>query len=119
MSGQPFNTISSVATIGHNGGPALEPTANLQSRMTIKQAAKLMNVSERGVYMAIELLGTDRDDLITAVKRGEIKLHAALVVAKPERYGKAKNGLSALTRAWRSATEGERVTFLRQVEGVA
>jgi hypothetical protein len=38
-------------------GAGVRPmTANLQ-RMTVRQAAKLMNVSERAVYMARELAG--------------------------------------------------------------
>lgn len=62
-------------------------TANLQ--MTTKTAAIAMNVSERMVYMAKELLDC-RPDLASMVESGEMTTLAALKVAKPEKYDKPK-----------------------------
>lgn len=42
-----------------------------------------MNVSERLVYMARRLLRSGRDDLVEAVDRGEMTVHAALKAALP------------------------------------
>lgn len=88
-------------------------SANLQLGLTVAQAAKLMNVSERSVYMAKELLATGRDDLSAAVLSGTMSLLAALRIAKPEKYGpKRKDGLAVLRRAWATASENERDAFL-------
>ena len=87
--------------------------ANLQKRPTIKEAAKLMQVSERQVYYARKLRRSGRADLIEAARRDEITLHAALRIAYPP---PPKDGLRALLRAWRTATEEERGAFLQLIE---
>jgi hypothetical protein len=53
-------------------------TANLQ--FTVRQAARLMNVSERSVYMARKVQRL-RPDLADAVIRGEISLNRAYLIA--------------------------------------
>jgi len=85
-------------------------TANLQThRVTAKQAAAVMNVSERSVYMAGRLMGSGRADLVEAVEQGRMSLHAALrEIDGP----KPRDGLRELARAWAAATEEERETFL-------
>ena len=85
----------------------------MQKRPTIKDAAKLMQVSERRVYYARKLRRSGRADLIEAARRGEITLHAALRIAYPP---PPKDGLRALLRAWRTATEEERGAFLQLIE---
>ena len=96
--------------------PGGNKTANLQSGMTIKAAAELMNVSERQVYSARELIATGRQDLIGACERGEISLHAALKQAKPEKRNKPVNGFNALCAAWRKASGPERSRFREWLE---
>lgn len=86
-------------------------TANLQTVLTVKQAATVMNVSERAVYMARELRAC-RPDLGNKVMAGEMSLLAALKIAKPEKYAKRKDGPAVLLAAWNKATEGERAAFL-------
>lgn len=83
-------------------------TANLQKGLTVKEAAKLMQVSERQVYYAQKLRRSGRADLIAAVQRGEITLHAALRQVYPP---PPKDGLKALLRAWQGASEEERTHF--------
>jgi transposase-like protein len=91
-------------------------TANLQGWVTVREAARLMNVSERSIYMARQLLRSGRGDLVQAAERGEISLHAALQVIAPKR---PKDGLAPLIRAWNSATETERLVFLLQISRLA
>jgi hypothetical protein len=69
-------------------------TAHLQSpqrRLTVKQIAKLWNVSERMIYSALELIRTGREDICDEVIAGRLKMHAALKLAKPEKYGSGRN----------------------------
>ncbi len=62
-----------------------EMTANLQAKgLTVKQAAQLMNVSERSVYYARKLARSGRQDLCGRVERGELRISAALKLAYPE-----------------------------------
>jgi len=77
--------------------------------LTVKQAAELMNVSERQLYKSGKLLASGRQDLIEAVEFGKMTLHAAFSAldATPPR----KDGLKALVRAWNAATVEERVVF--------
>jgi hypothetical protein len=94
----------------------MDRSANLHLyRMTIRQAAKSMNVSERSVKKAIELLKSGRSDLIAAVEAGSVSLHRALKLAKPEKYDKPRDGLKALVLAWHKANEVERHLFLDRV----
>jgi hypothetical protein len=51
-------------------------TANLQ--MTVKDAAKLINVSERLAYMSRRVVRSGRLDLVDAITRGDMTIHAAL-----------------------------------------
>ncbi len=88
----------------------MSAAANLQSmpRLTIKQAAALMNVSERLVYMCKRIRRT-RPDLAAAVERGELSVNAATRIMDgtkpPDRFG-------ALCRAWNRASESEQGRFL-------
>ena len=93
----------------------INTAANLQSGFSVKTAAKLMNVSERAVYMARELLAVDRPDLHHEVSARNMSILGALKIAKPEKYGKKPNALGALLRAWEAATPDERDKFLRKV----
>jgi hypothetical protein len=90
-------------------------TAALQTRVTFAKAAKMMNVPERAVYLALELQRSGRADLVSAVERGEIKLHAALKIAKPEKYGKRRDRLRELVNVWSLATDAERAAFLASI----
>jgi hypothetical protein len=86
-------------------------TANLQ--MTIKQAATVMNVSERTIYMARKIRRL-RPDLAAAVEAGAMSLNAAHTAMT----GKPKNSSrDRLLIAWRNATDDDRAWFLSQ--GVA
>ena len=93
-------------------------TANLQGRVSVRDAARLMNVSERTVYMARELLQTGRADLCAACERGEISLLAALRAAKPEKYRRAPNP-GTLVKAWQRASEAERQALLSYLQGAS
>jgi hypothetical protein len=82
--------------------------ANLQKRPTIANLAKQAGISERQMFYTIQLRRSGRTDLIGAVARGEMTVHAALQQVYPKR----KDRFAALIRAWRSATDEERATFL-------
>jgi predicted DNA-binding transcriptional regulator YafY len=88
-------------------------TANLQTGLTTKQAAQLMNVSERSVYLARKLVRSGRADLCAAVERGELSLHAALKQIEPPRR---KDTLKPVVLAWNAATPGERQAILNAVD---
>jgi hypothetical protein len=59
--------------------------ANLQSGLTVKQAARALNVSERMVYMARRIVRSGRQDLITACTRGELSVNAAVRIIDRDR----------------------------------
>ncbi len=84
-------------------------TANLQTEMTVKQAAKVMNVSERGIYNARRLIRTGRTDLIAAVDRGDMSVNKALVLAGEKQPASA---YQRLIRAWNACSEDVQVRFL-------
>lgn len=90
---------------------ACPDTANLLPRLalTVKDAARLMNVSERSVYMARRVLRA-RPDLADAIMRGELSLHAAAQIVGG---AKAPDHFAALCRAWKGATEDEQARLLR------
>ena len=94
-------------------------TATLRPRLTIEQAAKLMNVSERSVYLARELIRTGREDLCAKVEAGQLKILDALRLAKPEKYVKRRDRLRELRNVWRLATSEERAAFLSTMRGEA
>jgi hypothetical protein len=100
--------------------PPGHEAAKLQSQpsMTVKQAARMMNVSERTVYTAKELLATGRDDLIEQVEAGKLKLFRALKLAKPEKYAPASPDPArylALVKAWNACTDDERALFAAKI----
>ncbi|MDE2397506.1 MAG: hypothetical protein KGM91_18900 [Burkholderiales bacterium] len=86
------------------------PTANLQG-LTVKQAASIMNVSERGVYDARRLIRSARADLIAEVEAGRMSLNRALMLAGERAL---RSGLAALRNAWSRATPDERAAFLAE-----
>jgi hypothetical protein len=89
----------------------IEPlSASAVPTMTRKQAAQLMNVSERMVAMAKELRRTERADLIEAIEAGRMTMHAALMVAKPEKYGPKKRG-NPVIAAYRRASIEDKAEF--------
>jgi hypothetical protein len=93
---------------------APDSTADLQSRLTVEQAAQHMNVSERMVYLARKLLRSGRDDLVAAVERGDLSLNAAIskLAERPK-----PDGYAALCRAWQKATHQERCRFMELMGG--
>lgn len=92
----------------------MSATANLQStRVTVKQAAAAMNVSERMVYMAMSLMRSGRPDLVRRVEAGEIDLHKALSIAEGRQKTKPTS-FDRLVKAWNSATDDDRQKLLEQ-----
>jgi len=89
---------------------ATPDTANLQPRrgLTVKDAARLMNVSERSAYTA-RRIHRARPDLHDAIMRGELSLHAAACIVDGD---KAPDRFAALCRAWNRASEDEQARFL-------
>ncbi|WP_117195113.1 hypothetical protein [Rhizobium terrae] len=80
--------------------------ANLQ--MTVKDAARLMNVSERSIYTARKITRL-RPDLVSRIESGELSLNAAAKMitnrAGPTTYEK-------LIQAWNAASEDDQGRFL-------
>ena len=87
-------------------------SATLQPRMTVAQAARMMNVPERTVYLAGELMRTGRSDLVARVEVGGLKLLDALRIAKPEKYGNRRDRLREMKNTWRLALPEERDAFI-------
>ncbi|MHC2273540.1 uncharacterized protein YccT (UPF0319 family) [Bradyrhizobium diazoefficiens] len=88
-------------------------TADLQTGPTVAQAARLMNVSERLVYMVGELRATGRYDLLQAVERGDMSVLGALKLAKPEKYARPKKvTMRQLQTAYLAADERTKLEFL-------
>jgi hypothetical protein len=86
-------------------------TANLQPGLTVKQAAELMSVSERSVYMA-RAVQRLRPDLSQKINAGEMSLAAA----HREATGKAKaTSWDRLISAWNNAGDDERQHLLSKV----
>jgi hypothetical protein len=103
-------------------------TANWQSetpKLTMKQAAAVMNVSERSVYRAKELIATGREDLADEIMAGRLTLLGALKIAKPEKYGAGRNyqpgadKYAALVKAWNNCDEDERARFIGSLRSLA
>ncbi len=87
-------------------------TAKLQTGMTVKQAAKALNVSERGIYDARRLIRTGRTDLVAAVKRGDMSVNKALVLAGEKQPVSA---YQRLCRTWNACSEDEQGRFLAHI----
>jgi hypothetical protein len=88
-------------------------TANLQRRLTVKQAATIMNVSERLVYM-VRAVRRLRPDLAAMVEAGTMTLNEAHRIAT----GKAKpTSWDRLVKAWNNATPEERARLLDETTG--
>ena len=83
-------------------------TANLQSRPTVRQAALLMNVSERSVYMAAAVQRL-RPDLAAELDAGTMTVAAAYGEATGKRKETPRD---RLLRAWNNATEDDRAWLL-------
>ena len=83
-------------------------TANLQTGITVKQAAEVMNVSERSVHNARRLIRTGRTDLIAAVERSNMSLNKALMLAGEKQPASA---YQRLIRAWNACSEDEQARF--------
>ncbi len=88
-------------------------TAKLQ-RITVRQAAEIMSVSERTVYMARKLARL-RHDLEDEVVAGRLSLNAALRIAE-NRAPEPRPQLSALRKAWAACSDAERNEFVRSLD---
>jgi hypothetical protein len=108
LSGVGALSSAPAAPIG-NDEPAMKPGCSTSKRAIAKQFA----TSERLLYYAAELGRSDRQDLMAAVVRGELKLTAAIRELRgttlPDRYGK-------LVQAWNRCDEDERARFLTALE---
>jgi len=79
-------------------------TAKLQPVLTVKDAARLMNVSERLIYMAMAVYRL-RPDLADEVDAGRMSVAKAHRIAT----GKAKaTSWDRLLTAWNNATDDDR-----------
>ncbi len=90
-------------------------TANLQTKITVMEAAKLMNVSERSIYMASKVLRSGRQDLIDALEKGELSINKA--VSMLENRPKLTK-YDRLVKAWNICSEEEKSRFLVAVNGI-
>jgi hypothetical protein len=95
----------------------MNASANVQT-VTVRLAARALNISERLVYMGRELLNTGRDDLVRDVEGGRLSLHGALALAKPAKYGQARGSAGRLLGAWRRASDADRAAFLAEIGAV-
>jgi hypothetical protein len=86
-------------------------TANLQG-LSVAVAARLMNVSERSVYMAQQLTMTGRADLVEQVETDKLSLLGALKQAVPHVYSRPPDRVRALAKAWEVCSAEERKSFL-------
>jgi hypothetical protein len=84
--------------------------ANLQPRLTVKQAAVMLNVSERLIYMAGKVQRL-RPDLGDKVMAGEMSLNEAHRIAIGKRRA---TSWDRLLTAWNSATDEDRARLLKQ-----
>jgi hypothetical protein len=86
-------------------------TADLQ--ITVAQAAKIMGVSERSVYMARKISRL-RPDLVPAIEAGHLTLNRAMAMIT----GKSKpSSWDRLVKAWNAASDEERQRLVRQAMG--
>lgn len=89
-------------------------TAKLQRGLAVAQCAKLMNVSERGVYKAARIL-RDRPDLEALIMAGKMSLDAAYRLCVGP---KKPPVVPALQRAWNTASKAEREEFMTWLAGM-
>ena len=83
-------------------------SANLQP--TVAQLAKLMNVSERSIYLARKVRRL-RPDLVPAIESGELTLNAAIEQVE----GKAKpSAWHRLVKAWNAASDEDRARLIAE-----
>lgn len=87
-------------------------TANLQTpRLTVRQAAQLMNVSERSVYK-VRAIFRVRPDLEPVIWDGTMSIDEAHRVA----FGRAKpTPMDRLVKAWNAVSDAERAMFVAHV----
>lgn len=84
--------------------------AIMQSRMTVKQAARVMNVSERSVYTARAITRL-RPDLVPAIDAGTMSLAEAHRIAT----GKSKaTAWGRLASAWNNASDDDRARLIAE-----
>lgn len=83
-------------------------TANLQ--ITVKEAARIMNVSERSVYMMRKIMRL-RPDLIPDIEAGTLTINAAMdkINKKPP-----QTSWERLVKAWNAATEEDRIRLISE-----
>jgi hypothetical protein len=96
--------------------------ANLQKTrkegLTVKEAAKRFNVSERSIYMAAKILRSGNQEICRAVERGEMTLHKALQILYPK-PPKAKDWGNELKAVWLVASPEERADFCAWLRGLS
>ena len=87
------------------------------ARLTVKQAAALMNVSERSVYMA-RRVRREAPDLSAEVAAGQLTVHAAIreIERRQGRVGSPAN-LQVLKAAWGRASPSDRAAFVAWTGG--
>ena len=79
--------------------------------ISVREAARLMNVSERLVYDCRRLERTGRQDLVDAVVRGEMSVTAALIAAGARQ--RRSPTWARLVAAWNAAADEERQRLLQ------
>ena len=80
-------------------------------RLTGRERAAIMNVSESGVYLARELIATGREDLCDRIMAGRLWLLGALKLALPK-YGATRDCYDDLVKAWNACSKEERQQFI-------
>jgi hypothetical protein len=83
-------------------------TADLQRRITVKQAALAMNVSERNVYLAKKIMRL-RPDLAPELTAGRMTLNEAHRIATSKRKA---TSWDRLVKAWNNASDNDRERFV-------
>lgn len=86
-------------------------TANLQPKLTVKQRAELMNVSERLVYMADKVMRL-RPDLEGEIMAGRMTVNRAYQIATG---AKKPTSWDRLVTSWNNASREERALFLAHI----
>jgi ParB-like chromosome segregation protein Spo0J len=106
-----------LATLEHGGARSPTQAANLPlepnatPQITQKQAAELLNVSERSVRDAGVVLESQTPELIRAVEQGDVAVSAAALVARlpePERRTVAEQGPDAIKQKAKEIRESKK-----------